>query len=351
MKLLHSVNFQLQAMVLTVIVGSMVVFGLLFKIVKEFSEETIKLRGSVELTTLLEDWDRELIVGARSRVIYVTMRRQIYLQNYQRSLVRINELSRKAREIANRMGSPIKDSLSLLLNKEVKYQSLAVSLEKDLKDPYQFEQDVELLKIEEKELRDGVEYFTQGIMVGYRNKKLQSIDDVIHSSKNLIFIMALAFVLINLIIWLSMRHKILTPLKVLEKGAKRIGEGELGLQLRVNTKGEIRDLVTVLNKMSSQLKREQDAQALLQKIETIGQVAISVNHEINNPLQIILGNAEYLNRLLGTTDLKIEKKLNSILKEVKRISEVTKKLREIKNPVVDNYIGDDVIMIDIEKSG
>jgi C4-dicarboxylate-specific signal transduction histidine kinase len=102
--------------------------------------------------------------------------------------------------------------------------------------------------------------------------------------------------------------------------------------------------------MSIQLKKNQDALVKLKRLETIGQVATSVNHEINNPLMVISGNAEYLNNLVGPGDENISKKLSTIIEQCRRIFEVTQKLKGIKNPVVDRYVGEESTMIDLKRS-
>ena len=65
----------------------------------------------------------------------------------------------------------------------------------------------------------------------------------------------------------------------------------------------------------------------------IGEMASGMAHEINNPLMIIMGHAEILKKLLPDQNEKVERKLTSIISECHRISEVTKKLKEIKNPI------------------
>jgi nitrogen fixation/metabolism regulation signal transduction histidine kinase len=176
------------------------------------------------------------------------------------------------------------------------------------------------------------------------------MEQTISSSRKLVLFSMVSFIILNVLIWLLLKRKILAPLKVLEDGANQIGKGALGFQVKVNTKNEIADLADVLNKMSIQLRKNQDTEVKLQRLETIGQVVTSVNHEINNPLMIISGNAEYLSKLLGKENQKVVKKLNAIITECRRIFDVTQKLKEIKNPVVEKYVGEETTMIDLKRS-
>jgi nitrogen-specific signal transduction histidine kinase len=79
-------------------------------------------------------------------------------------------------------------------------------------------------------------------------------------------------------------------------------------------------------------------------------VVASVNHEINNPLMIISGNAQFLEMSMDRFPDEMKERVRIILEETERISKVTKKLREIKNPVVEDYTSSGEQMINLEKS-
>jgi len=88
-----------------------------------------------------------------------------------------------------------------------------------------------------------------------------------------------------------------------------------------------------------------------EKLATVGQMVITVNHEINNPLTIIAANAQSM-RLLGKDlDEKAQKKLASIEKQVKRISEVTERLRTMDEVASSEYIEAGPDMVDIWRDG
>jgi nitrogen fixation/metabolism regulation signal transduction histidine kinase len=201
----------------------------------------------------------------------------------------------------------------------------------------------------ERQIRNGLSEL-EDVLESIRSNRLAKMQETMNSSRKIMLFIMATFVIINIIIWLILKLKILAPLKILERGARSIGEGELGLQIDVNTKNEIRELVDVLNRMSLQLKDNQDTQAKLSKLETISQIVTSVNHEINNPLMIISGNAEFMLKVIGGDSEKIAKRLNAIIREVRRIFDVTQRLKEIKNPVVDKYVTEDTSMIDLKRS-
>ena len=88
----------------------------------------------------------------------------------------------------------------------------------------------------------------------------------------------------------------------------------------------------------------------LKRLEAIEKIVRSVNHEINNPLIIISGNAEYLLAVLDGADDSLRSKLDSIIAEVRRIFLVTQRLKEIREPITQDYIGAKDQMIDLARA-
>lgn len=86
-----------------------------------------------------------------------------------------------------------------------------------------------------------------------------------------------------------------------------------------------------------------------QKLETLAQVAVSVNHEINNPLCSISANAEVLKGILTDADSKVIRKIDIIIKEVERIKQVVDKLTRATRVISTDYISG-IKMIDINES-
>ena len=85
------------------------------------------------------------------------------------------------------------------------------------------------------------------------------------------------------------------------------------------------------------------------KVSIINDTAVAVNHEINNPLTAILGNAQLLlAKSEGLSD-ETKEKLKVIEKSALRIQDITQKLMKIKKPFSKEYAGG-VKMLDIEKS-
>jgi PAS domain S-box-containing protein len=85
----------------------------------------------------------------------------------------------------------------------------------------------------------------------------------------------------------------------------------------------------------------------MERLATVGQMVITVNHEINNPLAIITTSAQAARLLNRDLDEKTVAKLLTIEAQVKRISEVTRRLRTLEKVDSNEYIADGPKMIDI----
>lgn len=85
----------------------------------------------------------------------------------------------------------------------------------------------------------------------------------------------------------------------------------------------------------------------VEKLATIGQMVVTINHEINNPLSIISTSAQMLRLRYPELDEKIVAKLRTIEDQVKRIAAVTERLRQMDAVVTSEYIESGPGMIDV----
>ncbi len=86
-----------------------------------------------------------------------------------------------------------------------------------------------------------------------------------------------------------------------------------------------------------------------ERVAAISETAVTVNHEINNPLTAILGNAQLLLMAKDSLPDDAVAKLQTIEKSAIQIRETTAKLMSIIEPVKSSYASG-LNMIDIEKS-
>jgi len=136
----------------------------------------------------------------------------------------------------------------------------------------------------------------------------------------------------------------------LKESAGAIGKGKFDFNPEGYPHDEIGDLAMAFYEMSTDLKTAQEELVKSRRLAAIGEVVASVNHEINNPLMIISGNAQFLEMSMANYPPEMKDRVKTILEETERISSVTRKLREIKNPVVEDYTSSGEQMINLEKS-
>jgi len=147
---------------------------------------------------------------------------------------------------------------------------------------------------------------------------------------HLLILAVLAFaVAIGATMFLS--RQLTQPIHALQRGAQRIGEGDLAYRIQVRTGDELQDLADAFNAMAQRLDknyRELQAtqQALLhqERLAALGQMAAGIAHELNNPLTAILGFAY----LLSTTSLRTAERsyVQHISTQAARCAQIVKNL-------------------------
>lgn len=108
---------------------------------------------------------------------------------------------------------------------------------------------------------------------------------------------------------------------------------------------------SALQRAKRELKEAQERLIDAGKLMAVRELAVSVNHAINNPLSVITGNVEYLLYVNKGLDQKVVKRLDVIASEALRIAEYNRRLLEIQTLVTESYLKDDckVLMIDLHK--
>lgn len=143
---------------------------------------------------------------------------------------------------------------------------------------------------------------------------------------------------------------ITNSLRRLKVSASAIGKGDFSFDPSGYPSDEIGDLANAFHDMATDLKRTQEELVKSKRLAAIGEVVASVNHEINNPLMIISGNAQFLEMSMKDFPEEMRERVKVILQETDRISLVTRKLRDIRNPVVEEYTSSGEQMINLDKS-
>lgn len=115
-----------------------------------------------------------------------------------------------------------------------------------------------------------------------------------------------------------------------------------------NDEGRVMGALAVGNALSGIEFAEYDSYES-DRLAAIIETAVAVNHEINNPLVPILGNAQFLLQDENVVDEEVRKRLRSIVHNALRIRDITQKLANIRHPVTKEYLRG-TRMLDIQAS-
>lgn len=119
------------------------------------------------------------------------------------------------------------------------------------------------------------------------------------------------------------------------------------LEARIKNMLQIKELQDELRHTNEELLRTSRRLVEAERLAAIGQVAASVNHEINNPLCAILLNTQLLREEIGNATGKTASRLDKIEANVNRIQEITKKIQDLKEAATTDYVSGEK-MIDLK---
>ena len=143
-------------------------------------------------------------------------------------------------------------------------------------------------------------------------------------------------------------RQVMSPLNRLRAGVRKIAAGELKQRLDEHGSQEFVELAEEFNKMAAELdafyheleaRVEQKSRELIrsERLAGVGYLAAGVAHEINNPISIIAGYAEFtLSQLKqqtsGSEDSEVAKSLAVICDEAFRCKDIVSKLLSLARP-------------------
>lgn len=143
----------------------------------------------------------------------------------------------------------------------------------------------------------------------------------------------LAGAFISLAIAYLLANGIIKPIKSLVSASKEIAKGNLDTRVKCTSKDEIGELGETFNSMVSSLKeRDERLKEYAEKeimrserLATLGQLAAGVAHEINNPLAVVMGRAEFLASKVKSADPVILKSIKTIEQEAEKAGSTIQK--------------------------
>ncbi len=130
-----------------------------------------------------------------------------------------------------------------------------------------------------------------------------------------------------------------SEIESLRKELMETNTGIIALYNDLNTANQkLRDKNDQLNRTLKELRETQDKLVQSEKMAAIGSVVVTYNHQINNPLMIILGNVQLLLMKDESLSEKTKNSLKIIEDECKRISEVIQKIRKYEKLIPVKYL-------------
>lgn len=124
-------------------------------------------------------------------------------------------------------------------------------------------------------------------------------------------------------------HKIIRPLRVIEKTTVRIAAGDFRPIPVLNTRDETQRVVEAFNRMVAELENRQDQLLQAKKLASLGTLTSGVAHQLNNPLNNISTSCQILQEELATGEPEfLRKMLMNIEQEVHRARDTVRGLLE-----------------------
>ena len=120
------------------------------------------------------------------------------------------------------------------------------------------------------------------------------------------------------------------------------------LEARIKSMLSIKSLQDELRRTNDELHRSRTRLVEAERLAAIGEVAASVNHEINNPLCAIMLNAQLLADEIEVNPEGARKRAAKIEENVERIQRITHRIQELKESVTKDYVSGDK-MLDLGK--
>jgi signal transduction histidine kinase len=154
-----------------------------------------------------------------------------------------------------------------------------------------------------------------------------------------------ALVMVNVSVFVLLRtaHLVLKPVGELVQGSRELAAEHFDHRVRVEQQDEFGELACAYNRLAEQLGANEE-----RKAETLRQLAVTINHDLNNAMATIEMQLSLLDRESGR-DKNLARYFRDIQSTLARMSGRVASLKNIRRVVLTDYV-DGQKMVDLERS-
>jgi signal transduction histidine kinase len=154
-----------------------------------------------------------------------------------------------------------------------------------------------------------------------------------------------ALVMVNVAVFVLLRtaQVVLRPVAQLVEGSRELAAERFDHRVEVDQGDEFGELATAYNRMAEQLKASEE-----RKAEALRQLAVTLNHDLNNSLAVIEMQLSLLDRQAGSAS-NLARYFREIQATLGRMSRTVASLKHIRRVVLTDYV-DGQKMVDLERS-
>jgi nitrate/nitrite-specific signal transduction histidine kinase len=148
---------------------------------------------------------------------------------------------------------------------------------------------------------------------------------------------------ISIFVLLRMAAMIVRPMDKLVEATRQLGQERFDYRVELDQKDEFDQLARAYNSLAGQLQANEQ-----RKLEMMGQVALTLNHELNNAIAIIELQLQLLSRQTSG-NARVEKCAREIHESLARMTRTVDSLKRVRKIVLTDYIAG-VKMLDLARS-
>jgi len=148
---------------------------------------------------------------------------------------------------------------------------------------------------------------------------------------------------ISIVALLRMAGMVLRPVEKLVEATRQLGKEHFDYRVELDQKDEFDELANAYNSLAAQLQANEQ-----RKLEMLGQVALTLNHELNNAAAIIELQLQLAGRQSGHNPA-LDKCVTQIRDSLARMTRTVDLLKQVRRIVLADYVSG-AKMLDLEKS-